>query len=638
MQAVLDDVIKINNNIIIKGYIIDDKAAEFSIVDTRTKERIPCEVLRFKYRNPFSNKDVEKALEAEAAGFSIQIKSEGKHLRLIIKDGDSVKTFPVRITVTYSKPTAYILWGRLLLNFKKVGFSIKKHGLPATIGKIIRYKDRNKVYVKWIEDKELSLEEKQRQRQEKFEYEPLFSIIVPLYETPKNFLSELIISLQDQTYSKWELCFSEGAVGENRIKQDVFELAGNDSRIKYVDNLPGPLGISSNTNQAISIATGDYIVLGDHDDLFTPDALYECVKVLNKKKVDVIYTDEDKTDTANSKYFSPHFKPDFNLGFFRSNNYICHMFVAAKHVVDKVGDFNDEYNGAQDFDFILRCTEVADSVAHIPKVLYHWRFHMDSTAALPESKLYAYEAGRKAVQAHYDRLGIPAKVTMGENYGYYNTTFPVEGDPGIAVIHTNKNMSPAKINELAKEAAGDYLVFLDENLESEDESWKTHMLGHCQHDDVGAVGARIHYKDKRLHHAGYILGLFGAYGAAFYNQKDVTTYNCKSMYLSDYTGVSGLCLMTKKEIFLSLGGFDEGFKYQGYDMDYCLRLWDIGKRVVYQPAATLIIEDKYGEELNKINSEDREYFIKKWKDKIKEGDPYFNPNLSYSHSDYRVVI
>ena len=225
--------------------------------------------------------------------------------------------------------------------------------------------------------------------------------MVPLYETDEKFLTELIQSIKAQTYPNWEICFSDGSKDSSRLKEIVGRFSAKDSRIRYVDEEPGPLGISSNTNQAFSIAKGDFIVLGDHDDLITPDALFECVKAMNEPDgydIDVIYTDEDKTNATARRRFEPNIKPDFNQELLESCNYITHMFVARKSLVDEVGLFDDTYNGAQDYDFILRCTEKARKIHHIPRIVYSWRINETSTAGNPAAKMYAYDAGVKALQ------------------------------------------------------------------------------------------------------------------------------------------------------------------------------------------------------------------------------------------------
>ncbi|MCF0145020.1 MAG: glycosyltransferase, partial [Eubacterium sp.] len=317
----------------------------------------------------------------------------------------------------------------------------KNYGLSDTISRAVRLmkrpagsyqsikkrEERNQRITAWLQSLEPDENRKKEERQTAFSYRPKFSILVPLYETGEIFLDELIRSVQAQTYENWELCFSDGSREKERLQNILKKYQEKDPRILYTAEAKGPLGISSNTNQAYTIAAGDVIVLGDHDDLFACDALFECVKAMNADpEIDVLYTDEDKTDETASRFFDPVCKPDLNMELLRSCNYITHMFVVKKSIVEKTGLFDDTYNGAQDYDFILRCVEQAKKVCHIPKVLYHWRISETSTAGNPKAKTYAYEAGARALQAHYDRMGMKAKAEPAEDAGYYLTVWPKE--------------------------------------------------------------------------------------------------------------------------------------------------------------------------------------------------------------------
>ena len=266
---------------------------------------------------------------------------------------------------------------------------------------------------------------------------PLFSVLVPLYETDEHFLDELIRSLQEQTFPGWEICFSDGSKDSSRLQRILEPYRKKHPRIRYVADRPGPLGISLNTNQAFSIAKGTFIVLGDHDDLFESDALAACAEQLEKDpQIDVFYTDEDKTDETGRRFFDPVCKPALNWPLLHSCNYITHMFVVRRTIAEEAGLFRDEYNGSQDYDFILRCLEKTDRVVHIPKVLYHWRINSTSTAGNPKAKQYAYDAGARALQSHYERTGIPAKTAMLEDFGYFQTIYEdgKEENPLLSVV------------------------------------------------------------------------------------------------------------------------------------------------------------------------------------------------------------
>ena len=302
----------------------------------------------------------------------------------------------------------------------------KNYGLKNTIKKVCQklsgqrdygnYEDFLKKY--GVKEEELA-----RQRQEVFENGPCFSIAVPLYQTKEKYLREMIESVQAQTYTNWELCLADGSGREHSLQPVVGEYIAKDKRIKYC-LLDSNEGIAGNTNEALKMADGDFVVLTDHDDLLSPEALYQCAKAVQKEpQTDVIYSDEDKVDMSGKKFFEPHFKSDYNIDLLCTMNYICHLFVVRKDVMERAGLFESCYDGAQDHDFILRCTEKAEHIVHIPKVLYHWRCHAQSTSENPESKLYAFENGCKAVKAHYDRIGIPAEVEQGPFYGMYRTHY-----------------------------------------------------------------------------------------------------------------------------------------------------------------------------------------------------------------------
>ncbi|MDO4647464.1 MAG: glycosyltransferase, partial [Eubacteriales bacterium] len=276
-----------------------------------------------------------------------------------------------------------------------------------------------------------------RQAMENFTETPLFSIVVPLYRTPLPYLKELIDSVVAQSYGNWQLCLADGS-DNHQIQEFMKKNYSRDRRICY-KLLEENTGISGNTNAALSMAVGDFIVFADHDDTLTPDALYENVKVLEANpEADFIYSDEDLTDEFGEAY-DPHFKPDFNLDYLRSINYICHLVVVKRSLYEQVGKLNPEYDGAQDYDFVLRCVEKAKDIHHIPKVLYHWRSHSGSTAGNGDNKQYAIDAGRKALEAHYERLGMETEVTYTGLTIVYDTKYKVKGDPMVSVLIPNKD-------------------------------------------------------------------------------------------------------------------------------------------------------------------------------------------------------
>ena len=503
-------------------------------------------------------------------------------------------------------------------------------------------------YQKWIRHHLPDRNELEKQKKTSFGYRPKISFVVPLYKTPEKYLRRLTESFQEQTYSNWELCFSDGSGAQSPLTELLKELTAKDNRIKYVSH-EEPLQISENTNSAIEIATGDFIAFADHDDELTPNALFECVKAINEKpQTLVIYTDEDKMSMDGHKFFQPHFKPDYNPDLLCTVNYICHLFVVSQKVIEKVGGLRSEFDGAQDYDFVLRCVEAVkdEEICHIPKILYHWRCHEDSTAENPESKLYAFEAGRRAVQAHYERTGIHAEVFKGEYLGLYRTKFIRDHDPLISIIIPNKdhiddlkrcmesieqkstyknyeyiivenNSTDSATFEYYKKleaenpkvrmvywdgvfnysainnygasfAKGEYLLLLNNDTEIINSDCLEELLGYCMRKDVGAVGARLYYEDDTIQHAGVVIGFGGIAGHCFVQQKRGTTGYCHRIICAqDYSAVTAACMMVKKSAFDAVGGLSEELAVAFNDIDFCMKLRKAGYLIVYNPYAEL---------------------------------------------------
>lgn len=320
----------------------------------------------------------------------------------------------------------------------------KRYGILGGIATLTgqgQIKDKN--YAAWYEKNKVSEEELTKQRNKEFPYMPLFSILVPVYNTPIPYLREMLDSVRNQTYQKWQLCIANANPENEEVARILNQYIEMDKRIQVV-NVPENLGIAQNTNKALSIAKGDYIGLLDHDDMLATDALFEAAKTVNDENADVIYTNEDKITMSGEKHFQPNFKPEFNLDMLRSNNYICHFFIAKASLMKEIGGFRGEYNGAQDYDMIFRCTERADNIVRIPKVLYHWRMHEQSTAENPESKRYAFDAGKKVIEDHLKRCGESAEVQMTEYPGFYRVKYAIKEKPRVSVVivKETKNMIP----------------------------------------------------------------------------------------------------------------------------------------------------------------------------------------------------
>ena len=262
------------------------------------------------------------------------------------------------------------------------------------------------------------------------------SVIVPMYNTKERYLRELIDSLIKQTYSNWELCLADGSDEKNEY---VEKLITQDKRIKY-KFLNENKGISENSNEAIKLATGEYLALLDHDDILPAFSLYEIVKVINKnREAEFIYTDEDKILENKENRLGPHFKQDFAPDTLMSYNYICHFSIFKKELVEKLGGFRKEFDGSQDYDLIFRATEQANQIVHIPKVLYHWRMNENSVALSSDAKPYAYEAAKRVIAAHLKRIGVKGKVEDSSILGIYKVKYEVQGNPKVSIIIPNKD-------------------------------------------------------------------------------------------------------------------------------------------------------------------------------------------------------
>ena len=297
----------------------------------------------------------------------------------------------------------------------------KRKGRYTFFGRIVERLFRRQQVIVYKKKRGQQLPKKvelEQQRTKEFTYKPKISIVVPLYKTPIPYLDQLIQSIQHQTYENWELCLSDGS-GSSALLQEALARYQKDSRVHVVVSKE-PLKIAENTNQAITLATGDYIAFADHDDALAEYALYECVAALNENpNIDLLYSDEDKMLANGKEFLQPFTKPDFDLDYLRTTNYICHLMVVKRELLDQVGGLRPEFDGAQDYDLVLRLVEVAKQVHHIPKVLYHWRLHKGSTSGNPANKKYAYFAGAKAINEHYKRMGIDAVAVQGDDLGEY---------------------------------------------------------------------------------------------------------------------------------------------------------------------------------------------------------------------------
>lgn len=693
ISARIDSVKKKNGITTITGWAADEENIDIKVINGN--KPLECEVTR-----GFRNDIVAYYLDDECkhpAGFDIKIKDVSiQKVKVIFTTSDKRTVKHVNLKYETGQRKSQILeYIQRAIDYNK------QYGFKVMILKAF-YKLTNKnqlVYDKWLTAHEPSSSELSKQKHYKFDIQPKFSIIVPVYNPDEKYFSEMVKSVLNQTYSNWELCIADGG---NSVQKRLKELVKNDSRVKYVA-LSENLGISGNSNKALELATGDYIVLGDHDDIIRPNALYECALAINNNPdADVIYSDEDKIDSATNKREQPNFKPDFSIDYLRSVNYICHLFVFSKEVQEKIGNFNSEFDGAQDYDLIFRCCEQAKHIIHIPKILYTWRMHSGSTSEDPLSKKYAFDAGKRAIAAHLDRVLVRGEVMDDVGpLGTYRVKYYMESEPKVSILIPNKDHSEdldicirsittkqnysnyeiiviennsteketfeyykriekefscvkvvywehefnySKINNFGVQyATGEYLLLLNNDTEMINEDCLRELVSYGMRPEVGIVGAKLLYNDDTVQHAGVVVGLGGIAAHMFTNYKrDEAAYQGRAILAQNLSAVTAACLLTRKSVFDEVDGLDTTLQVAFNDIDYCLKVRDRGYLVVYNPFALLYhYESKsrgYEDTREKMDRFEREadYFNGKWVKLLTEGDPYYNVNLTLSKSDFSL--
>jgi len=594
-----------------------------------------------------------------------------------------------------------------------------------------------------------------------------FSVIVPLYRTPERFFREMADSVLNSIYPDFELVLVNASPEEDSLGALAAEYAGRDARVKVI-TLEKNRGIAGNTQAGLEAATGDFLALLDHDDTIDPAALYFMARFIKEHPdTAVLYTDEDKISEDGKEHFQPHLKPDYNPDLLKSNNYICHFLAVRRDVAQKSGGFNSACDGAQDHDFIFRCIDAALKdgliVGHVPEILYHWRVSAKSTADNPVSKMYAYEAGRAAIEAQLSREGLSGEVSLRKDLGFYRVKYPVQGHPLVSIIIPNrdeketldrcirsirekstydnyeiiivennsvtdgirsfykelardqrirvldffargeggKETGKEILKEAGKEtykeagkeirkengieirketgrageenaawfagrsgsvkvapgqfnysdinnfgfahARGEYVICLNNDIEVITPDWIEEMLGVCARPGTGAVGCRLIYPDGTIQHAGIVIGIGGIAGAMFVDMKEAYSgYMHKADLMQDLSAVTAACMMVKASAWRQVNGFEEKLSVAFNDVDFCLRLREAGYLVAYDPYARLThwesktrgTEDTKAK-VRRFQSE-IEYIRTRWTDLLKNGDPYYNKNLSLSKWNYSL--
>lgn len=586
--------------------------------------------------------------EQKNCGFRISFKCEkNKHYYVVFKSTKEKRIEKIELTRT-SGSTMIKRYARHInaKNIKKAITYVKRNGVSKLVhrlryGSYIAQSD----YQTWLFAQRVTKKNLETQSKTKFAYSPKISILVATFNTKEEYLKEMIDTVVNQSYSNWELCIADGSTNDfvEKYVHEHYSSYGDKIKFKKLDQ---NYGISGNTNKAFEMATGDYITVYDHDDTLELDCFYEIVKALQEYRYDVLYTDEDKFDDSTKMYNDPNLKPDFSEDLLRSHNYITHLFIVNKKIVDEVGYYNSEFDGSQDYDYIFRCVEKANAVYHIPRILYHWRMHPESTAQNPENKMYCYDAGKRAIEAHYKRIGVEATVEFLPKpmYGMYHTIYSTKDNPLVSILIPNYNhkailktcidslynvntyknfeivivennstekeifdyyeelkkqhdniqvvtykgeFNYSRINNFGmKYTKGDYVLLLNNDTEVISPNALSEMVGCILRPEVGAVGAKLLYEDDTVQHAGVVVGFSGYAGHVNHGiNKDDYGYMVRARINCNYSAVTAACMMIKKSVFNQVGGFDEQFVVACNDVDLCLKICKEKYLIVYNAFA-----------------------------------------------------
>lgn len=554
-------------------------------------------------------------------------------------------TKPLRVLMDFMKKilhkgkTAFRLFGKGVKSLVRDGFKVTWHRVRHRTNSLYQFQ-------KFMQQDQIDETQLEQQRTVVFDRDITISIVVPLYNTPERFLSELIESVQAQTYSKWQLCFADGSDAEHgKVGSVVASYQENDARILY-QKLSGNLGIAGNSNAALSMATGEYIALLDHDDILPPNALFECMVAITEQDADFVYTDEMVFQGTIDHPTFIHLKPDFSIDMLRSQNYICHLSVFSAELQRKVGDFSEQHNGSQDYDLILRLTEQAKRIVHIPKILYYWRNHEGSVASDVSVKPYCMESAKRAISDHLERMHLKGEVVDSKILSTYKVNYKIEGDPLVSILIPSKDhvddleicvssilerseyyhyeiiiiennseelqtfdyyeglkkrdsrirviywdgpFNYSAINNFgASEAKGEYLLLLNNDVEVITPRWIQEMLMFAQRKDVGAVGAMLYYPDDTIQHAGVVIGLGGGAGHSHKGfPRGSSGYVHRLTIAQNYSACTAACLMVSRDAWNAVQGLDEKFAVAFNDVDFCLRLREAGYLIVFTPYAEL---------------------------------------------------
>ena len=553
---------------------------------------------------------------------------------------------------------------------------------------------RRKLSQKKNPPKELSGKELEDMRIQcaSFEYRPKISIITPVLNTREEWLRSSIESVLHQIYDNWELCIADDGSDQPHIRETLNCYQQKDARIK-VKYLNENQGVSGASNEALAMANGEFIGFLDHDDQLRPNALYEVVLMLNRNaSADFIYSDEILISKRGKPVFA-YFRPDFSLDYMLSHCYIVHFVVIRASILKKIGGFRAEFKVSQDYDLFLRVLSQTRNVLHIPKILYKWRQYESSTGHLLKERVM--ESSRRALQDFADREGIKGVVWGTKNFNFFRLKRDILDRPKISIIIPTKdridllkrciesiqnrssydnyeiiivdNMSQeeetaayldglgksyencriikfnekfnySKLNNYAAEfARGEHLLFLNNDIEVLNSDWLEAMLEQSQRDEIGCVGAKLLYPDRKIQHVGVVVG-WGGRAEHIYKWLHSNDIGYMGHFVSirNYSAVTAACMMLRKSIFNEVGGFDERFEIGFGDVDLCLRVRELGYENLFTPYAELLHYESAtrGRSFSfDPHPNDTKRFIERWQEYIKGGDPYYNPNLPLDSYD-----
>ncbi|MFR3685314.1 MAG: glycosyltransferase [Enterococcus sp.] len=532
--------------------------------------------------------------------------------------------------------------------------SVKRNGFAGAVKNYQRSKQQSANYEEWMIKVEEPTREQLIETSKELAFRPKISLVVPVYNVDEKWLRACVKSLTDQIYSNWELCLADDASPKAHIKPLLQELAAEDNRVKIV--LREKNGhISEATNSAFEIATGDYIGFLDNDDILADTALLAVVNALNENQErDFIYTDEDKLSMS-GKRFDPFFKPNWNETLLLGHNYITHFVVVKRSIVETIGGLRTEFNGSQDYDFVLRATEAAKEIHHVPNILYHWRTIETSVAMDPQSKEYAYVAGQNALQAALERRNLDGVVTMTKNYGAYKIDFKYEIEPKVSIIlggepserqltellttewsnfeiliNTSaltdqriRKFADKDVNELAKEADGEFLVFLTDELTPTKTTWLKEATNFVRLPHIGAVTGKIISKDDAILNCGVTLDPANeriVYDQQGLSNKTIGTYFRPALPREIYTATEDVLIISKDDFFL-LDGFDLNLPSEIKGIDFSIRLAKKSKKLVFDPYFE--VHHPGGNQFS-IKKEAYDALANKYSQEL--NDPLINPN------------